>query len=164
MMVVILIGPTACGKSTVGRALAEALGWVFVDVDDLSATHGTTQGAARPQAGAHERRDDGVRETRALIDRAMDRSESLVVACPAIRTRDRDTLRDDWRQIRFVYLKTPRAVLESRLEQRSDRGLTSKELHTELMAVEDPGESALTLDGSKPPDILVPMICREFGL
>jgi gluconokinase len=164
MMVVILTGPTASGKSTVGRALAQALGWMLVDVDDLTATHGTTRGAARPQSGAHERRDDGVRELTALINRAIDRRESLIVACPAIREHDRETLRGNGRQVRFVYLKTPRAVLESRLEDRPNRSLVPRELHAELMAVEDPGESALVLDGSKAPDILVPTICREFGL
>jgi len=164
MMVVILIGPTASGKSTVGRALAQTLGWVFIDVDDLAATHRhgcTPQPAA---SGENERRDDGVRELKGLIDRAVDRRESLVVACPAIRARDRETLGGNGKQVRFAYLKTPRPVLESRLEQRSDRRMAAKDLYSELLAVDDPSDSALTLDGSKAPDILVPTICREFGL
>lgn len=165
-MVVILIGPTASGKSTVGRALAQTLGWVFIDVDDLTATHGARHGGAPPPAapGENERRDDGVRELKGLIDRAIDRRESLVVACPAIRARDREALGSHRREVRFAYLKTPRPLLESRLEQRPDRRMAATNLYAELLTVDDPSDSALTLDGSKAPDILVPTICREFGL
>lgn len=136
-MVLILIGPAGSGTSTVARALGAGLGWPVLDSEDGAEVH---RAAAR----------------------AVDRREPLIVATPGLTAADRLALRGDLR-LRFVYLKAPRQVLEGRLERRSpgDRPI---DLHAQLLAFEDPGDSALTIDASQDVPAVVATITRELGV
>lgn len=162
-MVIILIGPDGAGKSTVGRALAEALGWVFVDGDD----HQPEPPAARDRSarlggdGSHEGR---LRELHEVIERVMARREHLVLTCAASNAVDRDVLQGGLRQVRFICLKAPRAELEARLMRRHGHVVDTARLHRQLLDFEDAGDQAIVMDGTKEPDILVPMVRRELGL
>lgn len=162
-MVIIVMGPEGAGKSTVGRALAANLGWPFVDSDDNHAPSNLT----RMQAG--QRLTDtelanGLRDLRAIVARATDRREHLVLACPALKTADRQLLAGNLRPVRLVYLKAPRPLLEARLEGRRGHAAGLALLHGQLMDLEEPGDNAVTLDASRETSILVPMIRRELGL
>lgn len=133
----VLIGPAGAGKSTVGRALAAHLGWPLVDSDDYP-------------------------EVRHAAARAMERREHLVVACSGLTVRDRQAAAGGLR-VRLVYLKAPRHVLEGRLERRSP-GDRPTDLHAQLLAFEDPGDSALSVDANQDVPEIVAIITRELGL
>lgn len=142
-MVIVVIGAAGSGKTTVGSALASALGWLFVDRD----------------AGP-----DGLADLHAIMARAMDRREHAVIACPALTERDRTTLRGDLRPVRFVYLKAPRTLLEGRVQPRAGRAGDAELVRQQLLRIEDPGDAALTVDAGQDPAILVPAIRRQLGL
>lgn len=142
-MVIIVMGAQGAGKSTVGKALATDLGWLFMDSD-----------AGRA----------GLGDLRAAMMRAMARREHVVIAYPALKTAERDALRGDLRPVRFVYLKAPRQLLEARLERQGKSTDARTALHRQLLELEDPGETAVTLDAGHDLSILVPMIRRELGL
>lgn len=142
-MVIIVMGAPGAGKSTVGKALATDLGWLFVDSD-----------AGRASLG----------DLRAVMTRAMDRREHVIIAYPALKADERDSLRGDLRSVRFVYLKAPRPLLEAREERRGKPRDAHAALHRQLLELEDPGESAVTVDAGQDPSILVPTIRRELGL
>lgn len=142
-MVIVVMGAPGAGKSTVGKALAADLRWLFVD----SEAGGTS-----------------LADLRAVMVRAMDRREHVVIAYPAPKAEEREALRGDLRPVRFVYLKAPRQLLEQRLERRAKPRDTLKALHQQLVELEDPAETAIALDASLEPAILVPMIRRDLGL
>ena len=75
-----------------------------------------------------------------------------------------EELRGDLRPVRFIYLRAPRQVLEARLELCARHFAGPALLHSQLMDLEDPGESATTVDATLELDVLVPMIRRELGL
>ena len=157
------MGPAGAGKSTVGRALAANLGWVFVDGDDYH----SPANIARMQSGVgltDLERETWLRDLHVLIARAMERREHLVLACSALKQRYREELRGDLRPVRFIYLRAPRQVLEARLELCARHFAGPALLHSQLMDLEDPGESATTVDATLELDVLVPMIRRELGL
>lgn len=162
-MVIILMGPAGAGKSTVGKALAADLGWVFVDGDDYH----SPANLARMQSGVgltDLERDAWLHDLHTVVARAMERRDHVVVACSALKARYREALRGDLRPVRFVYLKAPRPVLEGRLERRPRHFAGPALLHSQLMDLEDPGDSAMTVDATLELDILVPLIRRELGL
>ncbi len=99
-----------------------------------------------------------------MIDQAMARREHLVLACAAATSAERDILQDGLRSVRFVCLKAPRAELELRLRTRPGHLVDTARLHRQLVDFEDAGDQAVVLDGTQEPEILVPMIRREFGL
>jgi gluconokinase len=142
-MVIVVMGAPGAGKSTVGKALAADLGWLFVDSD-----------AGRTSLG----------DLRAVMMRAADRREHVVIAYAALKADERDALRGDLRTIRFVYLKASRQLLETRQERLGKRSDAHAALHRQLLELEEPGDTALTLDAGQDVSILVPTIRRELGL
>lgn len=136
-MVMMLIGPAGAGKSTVGREVSARFGWPLVDSDDYVEVH---HAAAR----------------------ALERREHLVVACSGLTAHDRHEAGGDL-PVRFVYLKAPRQVLESRLGRRTPAPPAAN-LHAQLLAFEDPDDRVLTVDASQDVAAVVETITRELGL
>jgi gluconokinase len=162
-MVIVLTGPAGAGKSTVGRALAERLGWRLVDADD----HPAPESLARMERDERLTGADRVAwlgDLHAIVARAVERREPLVLACPALSAAHRARLAGDLRTVRFVYLQTPPEVLRARLESRPSHVAGPALLDSQLATLEEPGEPALTLDGTADPDTLIGHIRLQFGV
>jgi gluconokinase len=155
-MIVIVMGVSGAGKSTVGRALAAALGWPFVDADDL-----------HPPANIEKMRrgeplDDADRAP--WLDAVAARIAALndgVFACSALHEsyRARLQVRDD---LRFVFLVVPRAVLRQRLLERHGHFMPASLLDSQLQTLEPPHD-ALAVDGDAPIDEIVAKIRAAIG-
>jgi gluconokinase len=161
-VVVVLIGAAGAGKTTIGRELAGALAWRFVDGDDLH----SPASIAKMSTGAGLTDADRAPWLAALhgaITRALDRREGLVVACSALKQRYRDTLRGDRRSVRFVYLKASEGTLRRRLTERPGHFAGPSLLASQLASLEEP-QDGLTLDAAEPPATIVAAIRYEFGL
>jgi len=161
-VVVVLIGAAGAGKTTVGRALADALGWRFVDGDDFhspAAIGKMRAGAALTDAD----RAPWLAALHQVIAGAVGRREPLVVACSALRARYREGLRGDLRGVRFVYLKADEATLRCRLTERAGHFAGPALITSQLATLEEPHEG-LTIDATQPPERIVAAIRYEFGL
>lgn len=161
-MVVILMGAAGSGKTLIGRALAAELGWPFVDADDYH----TTASVAKIHDGIAL--DDADQEPwlnalHAVVARAIDRREHLVLACSALKARHRETLRGGLHPIRFVHLAADEATLRKRLASRADHFAGPPLLRSQLSAL-DPPEDALTLEATCPPERILGAVRSEFGL
>ena len=163
--VVVVMGVAGAGKTTVGRALADALGWRFHDADDFHAP----ESVARMRAGLpldDARRAPWLAELRALIAATLRAGESAVLACSALRHayRDalvpRDVLGTSGGTVRFVHLRVSPAVLETRLGTRTGHFAPPALLASQLATLEEPdaAEPALALDGERPVPELVATI------
>lgn len=135
MSVVVVMGVSGCGKSTVGGLLAERLGWPFEDADLL-----------HPPANVAKMRS-GVPLTDA--DRwpwlegvagwiAEHATTHGVVACSALKRGYRDVLRRADPGLRLVFLDGPRDILIQRLEQRDGHFFPKQLLDSQLADLEVP--------------------------
>jgi gluconokinase len=154
-MIVVLMGVTGSGKTTVGKALAANLGWKYFDADQF---HPVTN-VAKMQAGVPL--DDADRqpwlETLAqLISDNIHADESAVLACSALKQRYRDTLSIS-DEVRFVYLKGDRTMIAERLRARRDHYMNPKLLDSQFETLEEP-EDALAIDVTLPVDAIVQKI------
>jgi gluconokinase len=147
-MIVVVMGVSGAGKTTVGEALAAALSWQFVEADDLH----SPENRAKMRGGDPLDDADRAPWLQAVAAR-MRELKDAVVACSALRERYRTVLRvrDD---VRFVFLDVPRAVLGKRLAHRKGHYMPPSLLPSQLGTLERP-DNALTLDGTKPVDAVV---------
>jgi len=119
-VVVIVMGAAGAGKSTVGGALAAALGFRFVEGDDYHSAAAVEKMRAGIALTDADRRP-WLAMLHDIIATAAGRREPLVVACSALHQRYRDTLRGDLRGVRFVFLKADEGTLRQRLSARTAR-------------------------------------------
>ena len=161
-VVVILIGAAGAGKTTVGKALAAATGWRFVDGDDYHAP----ESVAKMRAGtplSDDERAPWLASLHRVIAAAIDRREHLVLACSALRDRYRRTLQGGLHQVRFVYLHADEPALRRRLAERSGHFAGPRLLASQLATLDAPSD-ALTADATRSPEEIVGAIRYEFGL
>lgn len=159
-MVIILMGVSGSGKTTIGRLLTDELGWNFADADDFHPPANIAKmSAGQPLNDAD--RVPWLAALRAYIERALAADENAVVACSALKESYRATLVVDPARVRVVFLHASRQLLLERLEQRASHFMKAGMLDSQLATLEPPAD-ALSLDVSAPPDELVAEIRRAF--
>jgi gluconokinase len=146
---VLIMGPTGCGKSTLGSALARALGWPFLEGDTLHPASNIAKMAAGTPLDDADRRPFLQNIAQAIATRATD---GLVVSCSALKRAYRDQLRTGDARLLFVLPMMPRARLLARLRQRSDHFMPASLLDSQLAILEppQPDESFIQVSGDSP--------------
>ncbi|MCB1744663.1 MAG: gluconokinase [Gammaproteobacteria bacterium] len=146
-MVILVMGVAGCGKSTLGQALAEVLGWRFLEGDDFHPA------ANRQKMAAGIALDDADRwpwldaicaELRVLEDRG----EHAVLSCSALKQSYRARLRVAVPAMRIVHLHGDSALIGARLGARRAHFMPASLLSSQLATLEAPApdERALRLD------------------
>lgn len=163
--VVIVMGVSGSGKTTVGIALARRLGWAFEDAD----AHHTPDNIEKMQAGiplTDLDRQPWLTALAALVRRAVEADEPLVLACSALKRRYRTTLGAPGRAVRFVYLRVAADVVEHRLRHRIAHFMPASLLASQLQTFEEPAgeDNVVTVDAQHGVDAAVDEALRELGI
>lgn len=142
-MILIIMGVSGSGKTTVGRLLASRLRCDFVDADD----HHPPQNRLKMQKGIPLTEEDRIPWLEALSDLIHDHMEkgaSMVLACSALRKAYRVKLDVDQKMVRTVYLKGERKELTQRLSRRKHEFFNPSLLDSQFATLEEP-QSGLIL-------------------
>jgi gluconokinase len=135
----VVMGVSGSGKSLIGAALARALDVDFAEGDEYH----PAENVARMAAGIPLTDDDRRPWLRALASRirdAADAGRGLVVACSALKRSYRDILRDESgaRELQFVFLRGPRAMIAERLPGRAGHFMPPTLLDSQFATLEEP--------------------------
>ena len=141
---VVVMGVSGCGKTAVGQALADRLGWTFFDGDDFhGAQNRRKMAAGTPLEDAD--RWPWLDRLRALIDDpAHERATpggGIVLACSALKQAYRDRLGVPRPDVALVHLEGPREVLEARLRARTGHYMPPSLLTSQLETLEPPKDA-----------------------
>ena len=155
-MVIVIMGAAGAGKTTVGRALAEVLGWAFCDADALHAPASILK-MRNGVPLTEEDRGPWLERVRAMMADFVADGRSAVVACSALRAAYRAILRQIPGEVRFVHLDATPELLRDRVGRRSDH-FAPVELISSQLATLEPPDDAVVLDASQPVELLVAAI------
>ena len=163
--ILVVMGVSGSGKSTVAARLAAHLGWAFVDGDSFhSPAH-----VAKMRTG-HPLDDDDrapwLAAIGAWIDLHLQAREPGIVVCSALRRAYRDALVRGRDAVRIVYLDGDRALIERRLAQRQGHFMPAALLDTQFAILEppEPEENAVTVGIEHDPAAIAATIAAELGL
>src|SRR5262245_34254527 len=160
-MIIILMGVSGSGKTTIGRLLAQNLGWPFYDGDDF---HPQTNIDKMRQGIplTDDDRDSWLTALRHQIDALIDSRQSAVLACPALKQAYRDRLGGDRSEVRFVYLKGDYALIRQRLQERQGHFMKADLLASQFATLEEP-EGVPAVDIAQKPEAIVECIKRAIS-
>ena len=160
-MNIIIMGVSGAGKTTVGKSLAKELGWRFYDADDFHSAANKDK-MSRGVALTDEDRADWFASLRGLLNQNIETSQSVVLACSALKQEYRDVLRVN-KEVHFVYLQGTYQQIKARLKERKDHYMKPEMLASQFAILEEPND-ALTIDISKTPEEIIALIRKEWKL
>jgi carbohydrate kinase (thermoresistant glucokinase family) len=162
--VIVVMGVSGSGKTTVAALLAGRLQWEFEDGDWLH-PEANVEKMHRGIALTDEDRRPWLRAIAAWIDQTRHAGRHGVVACSALKRSYRDVLIGERRDVRLVYLKGDEALIARRITARHGHFMPASLLHSQFEALEEPGpdERPITVSIEARPAEIVARIVGELG-
>lgn len=160
-MIVIVMGVVGAGKTTVGKLLAEQMGWDFADADEFH----PASNVEKIRNGiplTDEDREPWLDLLHAKVVEWIEQRRSGVLACSALKKTYRAKL-DDGPDVRFVYLKGTGDLIASRLRERRGHFASESILASQLADLEEPSD-AITVEISGSPQQIVSEIRKGLAL
>ena len=160
-MIMVLMGVTGSGKSTVGKLLARQLGWQFFEGDDFHSP-ANIEKLRRGEPLNDADRGPWLEAIREVIRAAIDRGENAVIACSALKQSYRKLLQIR-EQVSFVYLKASMALVKDRLKNRVGHFMNPDLVQSQFDTLEAP-EDALQIDAGSTPAEIVQVIRNRLAV
>jgi gluconokinase len=163
-MIIYIMGVSGSGKSTVGKQLADSIGWPFYDGDDFHPAKNIKKMAAG-LALQDEDRWPWLESIRAFAKAQLKTDRSLVIACSALKETYREALSKGIPegQIRWVYLKGDYELILSRMEARSSHFMPSLLLKSQFDALEEPPQ-AVTVSIDQPVEVILQQLAKQLSI
>ncbi len=156
-MVILLMGVSGSGKTTIGKMLAQKQHWQFKDADDFHSQVNKDK-MQRGQALTDEDRRPWLEVLQQEIDVALSTDTDLILACSALKAAYRQVLGDNSvggasqneNRVKFVYLKGDFELIQQRLQARHGHFMNPDLLSSQFKDLEEP-EGAIVVDISRSP-------------
>ena len=159
-MIVILMGVSGVGKTTIGQVLSAKLGWPLFDADEFhSAASIEKMRSGTPLEDAD--RWPWLDRMNAMLVEKAGSGQSVLLACSALKQVYRDRLARDIVDLRWVHLKGSFDLIRKRLETRKGHYMKAGLLESQFATLEEPG-NALGFDIDDTPDAIADSILRQL--
>lgn len=161
-MIILLMGVSGAGKTTMGQRLAQALGWPFYDADQFH----STANVAKMQQGiplTDEDRWPWLQALREHMETCIRQGRSVVLACSALKRAYRACLMPDNEAVKLVYLRGTYDLIRERLAQRQGHFMPPELLASQFATLEEP-EQGIAVDIGPPPETVVALIREALGV
>jgi len=180
LQAIVVMGVSGCGKTAVGRLLAEQLGWEFLDADDFHSPENVARmrrGEALTDADRapwldllRQRMDTALASPSQSMDRQHPAAgncarQGIVLACSALARRYRQRLGMPDKRMKLVHLDGPAEVIRARLKERTGHFMPATLFESQCGALERPAhdERAITVDVSGSPEEIVAVVLEGLA-
>ena len=151
-MIVVVMGVSGVGKTTIGEALARELGWRYIDADDYHPAANVAKMAAGTPL-----QDEDRWPWLDKLNSVLKKETNAVLGCSALKERYRERLTAGLKESRIVYLDGDFELLRRRAEGRKHRYMPASLLQSQFDALEPPRD-AIEIDVAQPVEACVAQI------
>jgi carbohydrate kinase (thermoresistant glucokinase family) len=164
-VVLVVMGVSGSGKSTVGVLIAERLGWTFEEGDSLHPLSNVEKMAAGVPL-TDEDRWPWLAKIADWVDGQLDTGQNGVITCSALKRSYRALINRRGTGVEFVYLAVGRSELVERVEQRPGHFMPASLLDSQLETLEVPSEPEpfVRVDAGADATLVVDRLLRDLGL
>ncbi len=159
-MIIIVIGVSGSGKTTVGEKLADRLQYEFKDADDFHPPENIKKMIQKIPLNDQDRQP-WLQILQQEIQQWLAQNKNIVLACSALKQEYRKQLFVNSEKMRLVYLKGSFKMIESRLKQRSNHYMKADLLHSQFKDLEEPS-TAIEIDISQPIEKIIEKIHAQL--
>ena len=160
-MIIVVMGISASGKSTLGSALAKSLGWVFLEGDDYH----SRANIEKMRSGTPLNDEDRLPWLRS-INQALGRLDkdgrNAVLACSALKRNYREILAQDIKQMRYVYLYGNPQLVRERITNRKGHFMPPELIDSQIAAMEPP-QNAIRVNIEQPVETQAELVLQALG-
>ena len=163
--VLVLMGVSGCGKTTVAAILASRLGWPFEEGDALH-----PQANIEKMAAGHSLTDvdrwPWLAKVADWIDKRLDAGENGLITCSALKRSYRDLINRRGSGLMFVFLAGPKETIAARLATRHGHFMRASLLDSQFADLDEPAadEPAIRVEIGPPAAEIAEQIIEDFGL
>ncbi|MBE8989688.1 gluconokinase [Nostoc sp. LEGE 12450] len=169
-MIIIVMGVSGSGKTTIGKLLADSLGWEFSDADSFHSPENVDK-MRRGIPLTEADRMPWLQDLQTAIKHWLQENKNVVLACSALKDSYRQFLVSDSDRstnpksdrIKLVYLKGSYELIQMRLQERSNHYMSEKLLNSQFDTLEEPLDT-ISIDVAQPPQIIVQNIRTALRL
>ena len=162
--VLVIMGVSGAGKSTIAQELAARLGWAFEEGDSLHPEANIAKmHAGMPLTDAD--REPWLKRVAAWIDGQRAKKQPGIITCSALKRSYRQIIIDRRPEARLVYLRGSRELIARHLAGRDNHFMPASLLQSQIDTLEEPGpdEDPLIIDLGPPPSEIAEAIIRLLG-
>ena len=163
--VLVLMGVSGCGKTTVAAILASRLGWPFEEGDALH-----PQANIEKMAAGHSLTDvdrwPWLAKVADWIDKRLDAGENGLITCSALKRSYRDLINRRGSGLMFVFLAGSKETIAARLAARHGHFMPASLLDSQFADLDEPAadEPAIRVEIGPPAAEIAEQIIEDFGL
>jgi gluconokinase len=161
-MIVIVMGVSGSGKTTIGKLLAKDLGWKFYEGDEYHSRSNIEKMSHNIPLTDSDRKP-WLAALRKLITDLLRQDQLAVITCSALKEKYRKQLQIDEQKIRWIHLKGTYSLISKRLRQRENHFMKQDLLRSQFEILEEP-ENAIVIDTHANPRKIVTEIKRLLRL
>ncbi|MGI8501219.1 MAG: gluconokinase [Hassallia sp.] len=161
-MIILVMGVSGSGKTTIGQLLAESLQWEFRDADSFH----SSENIEKMRHGIALNDLDRMPWLLAMqqaIQHWLQENKNVVLACSALKASYRQYLLIGDEGVKLVYLKGSFGLIQKRLQERHNHFMSKKLLKSQFDTLEEPSE-AISVDVSESPDKMVQNLRISLGI
>ena len=160
-MIIVIMGVSGSGKTTIGQLLEKKMSYVFIDADDYHSDKNKLK-MINNIALNQEDREPWLKSLRILLDKYIENKEGLILACSALSKDSRFVLGTSRKDIYLVYLKGSKSLIKKRVENRN-HFMSSSLLDSQFLELSEP-TNALVVDINQKPNQLATQIHNHIQL
>ena len=162
--ILVIMGISGAGKTTVAKILSTRLGWRFEEGDNLH----PEANIAKMKAGiplTDADREPWLVRVAAWIDEQRKNKQPGIITCSALKRSYRDIVIGDRPDVRLVYLRGSRDLIAARVAERRGHFMPASLLQSQIDTLEEPepDEDPLTVDVGRSSDEVAEEIIRRIG-
>lgn len=161
-MIILVMGVSGSGKSTIGQLLADSLHWEFADADSFHSPENIEKMRHGISLNDLDRMP-WLLTLQQAIQQCLQKNKNMVLACSALKATYRQVLVLDEEHVKLVYLKGAFELIQKRLQTRQSHFMSEKLLKSQFDALEEPS-GAITVDVSDAQEVIVQKIRVSLGI